>query len=124
MSIVGEPIMGGGTVTSVNGKSGAVAAVLPIKPSELITSGTIATSGNISYTATKDCWVFLNICLQANSSAKLTVKLNDVSIIDFASGEAFSAQINFIPIPIKSGDTLYVSQDSNRASSYSIFAME
>lgn len=91
--------------------------------SNLITSGTIAASGTLSYTATQPCWVYLMFIMQANSNGSINVKIDNVNIINWSSGEAVPVNFSFLPIPLMKGNTLYVSQSSNRASTYSIFAM-
>ena len=91
--------------------------------SNLLTSGTIASSGNMSYTATVPCWVYLMFIMQANSSGSINVKIDNVNIINWSSGEAVPVNFSFLPIPLMTGNTIYVSQSSNRASTYSIFAM-
>ncbi len=94
-----------------------------VEPTTLITSGTIAAGGTMTYTATKSCWVYLMFVMQANSSGSILVKINNVSIINWTSGEAVPLNLSFLPIPLMKGDTIYVSQSSGRSSSYSIFAM-
>lgn len=91
--------------------------------SNLITSGTIAASGTLSYTATQPCWVYLMFIMQANSNGSINVKIDNVNIINWSSGEAVPVNFAFLPIPLMTGNTLYVVQSSNRASTYSIFAM-
>lgn len=91
--------------------------------SNLITSGTIASSGNMSYTATAPCWVYLMFVMQANSSGSINVKIDNVNIINWSSGEAVPVNFSFLPIPLMTGNTLYVSQSSNRQSTYAIFGM-
>lgn len=91
--------------------------------SNLLTSGTIASSGSMTYTATVPCWVYLMFIMQANSSGSLNVQIDNVNIINWSSGEAVPVNFSFLPIPLMKGNTLYVSQSSNRASTYSIFAM-
>lgn len=91
--------------------------------SNLLTSGTIASSGSMSYTATVPCWVYLMFIMQANSSGSLNVQIDNVNIISWSSGEAVPVNFSILPIPLMTGNTLYVSQSSNRASTYSIFAM-
>lgn len=91
--------------------------------SNLLTSGTIASSGSMSYTATVPCWVYLMFIMQANSSGSLNVQIDNVNIINWSSGEAVPVNFSILPIPLMTGNTLYVSQSSNRASTYSIFAM-
>lgn len=91
--------------------------------SNLITSGTIAASGTLSYTATQPCWVYLMFIMQANSNGSINVKIDNVNIINWSSGEAVPVNFSFLPIPLMKGNTLYVSQSSNRSSTYSIFAM-
>lgn len=91
--------------------------------SNLLTSGTIASSGSMSYTATVPCWVYLMFVMQANSSCSINVQIDNVNIINWSSGEAVPVNFSFLPIPLMKGNTLYVSQSSNRASTYSIFAM-
>ena len=91
--------------------------------SNLLTSGTIASSGSMSYTATVPCWVYLMFIMQANSSGSINVQIDNVNIINWSSGEAVPVNISFLPIPLMTGNTLYVAQSSNRASTYSIFAM-
>lgn len=91
--------------------------------SNLITSGTIAASGTLSYTATQPCWVYLMFIMQANSNGSINVKIDNVNIINWSSGEAVPVNFSFLPIPLMKGNTLYVSQSSNRASTYSVFAM-
>lgn len=91
--------------------------------SNLLTSGTIASSGSMSYTATVPCWVYLMFIMQANSSGSINVQIDNVNIINWSSGEAVPVNFSFLPIPLMAGNTLYVSQSSNRASTYSIFAM-
>lgn len=93
------------------------------EPSSLLTSGTIAPSGNLTYTATQPCWVYLMFVMQANSSGSINIKVNNIDIVNWTSGEEIPVNFSFIPIPLMTGDTLYVSQSSNRASSYRIFAM-
>lgn len=91
--------------------------------SNLLTSGTIASSGSMSYTATVPCWVYLMFIMQANSNGTINVQIDNVNIINWSSGEAVPVNFSFLPIPLMTGNTLYVSQSSNRASTYSIFAM-
>ena len=91
--------------------------------SNLLTSGTIASSGSMSYTATVPCWVYLMFIMQANSSGSINVQIDNVNIINWSSGEAVPVNFSFLPIPLMAGNTLYVAQSSNRASTYSIFAM-
>lgn len=91
--------------------------------SNLITSGTIAASGTLSYTATQPCWVYLMFIMQANSNGTINVQINSVNIFNWSSGEAVPVNFAFLPIPLMTGNTLYVVQSSNRASTYSIFAM-
>lgn len=91
--------------------------------SNLLTSGTIASSGGMSYTATEPCWVYLMFIMQANSSGSINVQIDNVNIINWSSGEAVPVNFSFLPIPLMPGNTLYVAQSSNRASTYSIFAM-
>lgn len=91
--------------------------------SNLLTSGTIAGSGSMSYTATVPCWVYLMFIMQANGSGSINVQIDNVNIINWSSGEAVPVNFSFLPIPLMTGNTLYVSQSSNRASTYSIFAM-
>ena len=91
--------------------------------SNLLTSGTIASSGGMSYTATVPCWVYLMFIMQANSSGSINVQIDNVNIINWSSGEAVPVNFSFLPIPLMPGNTLYVAQSSNRASTYSIFAM-
>ena len=91
--------------------------------SNLLTSGTIASSGSMSYTATVPCWVYLMFIMQANSSGSINVQIDNVNIINWSSGEAVPVNFSFLPIPLMTGNTLYVAQSSNRASTYSIFAM-
>lgn len=91
--------------------------------SNLLTSGTIASSGSMSYTATVPCWVYLMFIMQANSNGTINVQIDNVNIINWSSGEAVPVNFSFLPIPLMAGNTLYVSQSSNRASTYSIFAM-
>ena len=91
--------------------------------SNLLTSGTISSSGSMSYTATVPCWVYLMFIMQANSSGSINVQIDNVNIINWSSGEAVPVNFSFLPIPLMTGNTLYVSQSSNRASTYSIFAM-
>lgn len=93
------------------------------EPSSLLTSGTIAPSGNLTYTATQPCWVYLMFVMQANSSGSINIKVNNIDIVNWTSGEAIPVNFAFLPIPLMTGDTLSVSQSSNRASSYKIFAM-
>lgn len=91
--------------------------------SNLLTSGTIASSGSMSYTATVPCWVYLMFIMQANSSGSINVQIDNVNIINWSSGEAVPVNFSFLPIPLMTGNTLYVSQSSNRASTYAIFGM-
>lgn len=91
--------------------------------SNLLTSGTIASSGDMSYTATVPCWVYLMFIMQANGSGSINVQIDNVNIINWSSGEAVPVNFSILPIPLMTGNTLYVSQSSNRESTYSIFAM-
>lgn len=91
--------------------------------SNLLTSGTIAASGDFYYVATEPCWVYLMFIMQANSSGSINVQIDNVNIINWSSGEAVPVNFSFLPIPLMTGNTLYVAQLSNRASTYSIFAM-
>lgn len=93
------------------------------EPSSLLTSGTIAASGGLNYTATQPCWAYLMFVMQANSSGFINIKVNNIDIFNWTSGEAVPVNFAFIPIPLMTGDTLSVGQSSNRASSYRIFAM-
>ena len=93
------------------------------EPSSLLTSGTIAPSGSLNYTATQPCWAYLMFVMQANSSGFINIKVNNIDIVNWTSGEAIPVNFAFLPIPLMTGDTLSVSQSSNRASSYRIFAM-
>lgn len=93
------------------------------KSSNLLASGTIAESGTLNYTATEPCWVYLMFIMQANGSGSINVQIDNVNIINWSSGEAVPVNFSFLPIPLMKGNTLYVSQSSNRASTYSIFAM-
>lgn len=93
------------------------------EPSSLLTSGTIAASGSLNYTATQPCWAYLMFVMQANSSGFINIKVNNIDIVNWTSGEAIPVNFAFLPIPLMTGDTLSVSQSSNRASSYKIFAM-
>ena len=91
--------------------------------SNLLTSGTIASSGSMSYTATVPCWVYLMFIMQANGSGSINVQIDNVNIINWSSGEAVPVNFSFLPIPLMKGNTLYVAQSSNRASTYAIFGM-
>lgn len=91
--------------------------------SNLLTSGTIASSGSMSYTATVPCWVYLMFIMQANSRGLINVQIDNVNIINWSSGGAVPVNFSFLPIPLMPGNTLYVEQTSNEASTYSIFAM-
>ena len=93
------------------------------EPSSLLTSGTIAASGSLNYTATQPCWAYLMFVMQANSTGFINIKVNNIDIVNWLSGEAIPVNFAFLPIPLMTGDTLYVEQSSNRASSYKIFAM-
>lgn len=91
--------------------------------SNLITSGTIQSTGSLSYTATKPCWVYLSSTIQANSNGGYTLSLNNVTVSSYESGEAVSVYNILIPVPMQEGDTLLYTQTSNRPSSYNVFAM-
>ena len=91
--------------------------------STLITSGTLANTAEKTYTATQPCWFYLTYVLQAGSSGGLRVSLNSVDIINYASGEALPVQVSLLPIPLQTGDTLYIKTTSNRTSSYKVFRM-
>lgn len=93
------------------------------EPSSLLDSGTIAASGTLYYEATVPCWVYLMFVMQANSSGSINIKLNNIDIVNWTSGEAIPVNFAFMPIPLMPGNTLYVVQSSNRASTYKIFAM-
>lgn len=94
-----------------------------VETGTLLTSGTIATSGDFYYEATEPCWVYLMFVMQANSSGSIVVKINNVNIINWTSGEAVPVNFSFLPIPLMKGNTLYITQSSNRQSTYAIFAM-
>lgn len=94
-----------------------------INASSLLASGEIPATGSMTFTAQRNCWLLYSCFLQANSSGNVRIKLNDVYIVNFSSGEALSAQWSVIPIPLSAGDVLLIQQDSNRKSNYSIFAM-
>ena len=91
--------------------------------SSLLASGTIQAVGNFSYEASEPCWVYLMFVMQANSSGSINIKVDNVDIVNWTSGEAIPVNFAFIPIPLMRGNTLYVAQSSNRASTYKIFAM-
>ena len=91
--------------------------------SNLVTSGSITNTG-LSYTATQRCWFFLSAVIKAVSSGGLTVKLNNVSIISYTSGEAIGPNYAFIPIPMQTGDTLEVTPNSTESFNYYVFGMK
>ena len=91
--------------------------------SSLLASGTIQATGDFYYEASEPCWVYLMFVMQANSSGSINIKVNNVDVVNWTSGEAIPVNFAFLPIPLMEGNTLYVVQSSNRASSYKIFAM-
>lgn len=92
-------------------------------PTSLITNGTIVNSTTFSYTATQPCWFYYVPVLQAGVSGGFEVKLNNVVLASYASGEAIGVNVAAIPVPMQTGDVLDISQASNRTSSYRVLTM-
>ena len=92
-------------------------------PTSLLTNGTIANSTTFSYTATQPCWFYYVPVLQAGTSGGFEVKLNNVILASYTSGEAIGVNVAAIPVPMQKGDVLDISQASNRTSSYRVLTM-
>lgn len=92
-------------------------------PTSLITNGTIANSTTFSYTATESCWFYYVPVLQAGTSGGFEVKLNNVILASYTSGEAIGVNVAAIPVPMQKGDVLDITQNSNRTSSYRVLTM-
>lgn len=92
-------------------------------PTSTITYGTIANSTTFSYTATESCWFYYVPVLQAGTSGGFEVKLNNVILASYTSGEAIGVNVAAIPVPMQTGDVLNITQNSNRTSSYRVLTM-
>lgn len=102
----------------------AVSKNVPISsPTSLITSGTIENSTTFTYAAAKPCWFYYVPVLQAGTSAAFEVQLNGVVLASYTSGEAMGVNVAAIPVPMQTGDVLYISQNSNRTSLYRVLTM-
>lgn len=102
----------------------AVSKNVPVSsPTSLITSGTIANSTTFSYTATEPCWFYYVPVLQAGVSGAFEVQLNGVVLASYTSGEAIGVNVAAVPVPMQTGDVLYITQSSNRTSSYRVLTM-
>ena len=102
----------------------AVSKNVPISsPTSLMAYGTIVNSTTFTYTATEPCWFYYVPVLQAGSSGAFEVQLNGVVLASYTSGEAIGVNVAAIPVPMQMGDVLYISQNSNRTSSYRVLTM-
>jgi hypothetical protein len=88
-----------------------------------ITHGSISGTGTASYTATQPCWFYVTAVLQANNRGYLTVKSNNIAIVEFDRSEAIYTNPICVPVPMQTGDTVYVSVGSNKTTTYKVMAM-
>ena len=94
-----------------------------INISNIIKQGSITATGYLNYVATQDCFVILNLALQANSSGGYTLTINDIPLIQ----ETFGAMsLNHTPFcfPLAKGDKFKIQMNSNNASKFYIIAMK
>lgn len=133
-------ISGGGSVdlpvSIANGGTGSTTALtartaLGATPyvSSFITNGTIAASGTANYTASYNCVFYLIVQAQANSSYSLSVTYypnagsTGTTLFSFSTS-AISLNVCAIPIYLKAGDKITITQVSNYSSSYRVFSLQ
>lgn len=118
------PVDEGGTnATNVDAARVNLRATPYINISNIIKQGSITATGYLNYVATQDCFVILNLALQANSSGGYTLTINDISLIQ----ETFGAMsLNHTPFcfPLAKGDKFKIQMNSNNASKFYILAMK
>ena len=86
--------------------------------SSKITSGSISTTGSLTYTAASNCVVYISYRITANSNGWLRASVDDVTIFDLASNQAVQINMGSIPVFLRSGQKLVYTQSSNTESSY------
>ncbi len=114
---------GGTNATNADAARVNLRATPYINISNIIKQGSITATGYLTYTATQDCFVILNLALQANSSGGYTLTINDIPLIQ----ETFGAMsLNHTPFcfPLAKGDKFKIQMNSNNASKYYILAMK
>lgn len=118
------PVDEGGTnATNVDAARVNLRATPYINISNIIKQGSITATGYLNYVATQDCFVILNLALQANSSGGYTLTINDIPLIQ----ETFGAMsLNHTPFcfPLAKGDKFKIQMNSNNASKFYILAMK
>lgn len=92
-------------------------------PTSLITSGTIEDNATFSYTAPQPCWVYYVPVLQGDYFGGFEIRLNGVVLASYSSGEPLDVNVAAIPVPMQRGDVLYISQNTNRTSTYRVLTM-
>lgn len=114
---------GGTNATNADAARANLRATPYINISKILKQGSITATGNLTYTATQDCFVILNLALQANSSGGYTLSINDIQLIN-ETVDAMS--LNHIPLcfPLAKGDKFRIAMNSNNASRYYILAMK
>lgn len=114
---------GGTNATNADAARVNLRATPYINISNIIKQGSITATGYLTYTATQDCFVILNLALQANSSGGYTLTINDIPLIQ----ETFGAMsLNHTPFcfPLAKGDKFKIQMNSNNASKFYILAMK
>ena len=118
------PVDEGGTnATNADAARVNLRATPYINISNIIKQGSITATGYLNYVATQDCFVILNLALQANSSGGYTLTINDIPLIQ----ETFGAMsLNHTPFcfPLAKGDKFRIQMNSNNASKFYILAMK